>query len=146
MVLTSVVAMISWDGRTRKVVGVGRPLNAASVDPSGDGWLATVDVARGVDLASLADSPSVERVWLELWKRPAADEAGVAVVQKAGKPVGLAGIPICGCGERGCANAHTQLSELVTGDGVDVLFELARSLPIVGSLGTNQQTRHGSIR
>lgn len=132
--------MISWDGRSRNVVIDGQPVAAASVVRDGDGWTATIVPLRGVDLTLDAESPTAADVTVRLWKRPSTDGVGVAVVAEQGEPAGLAFIPICECGEQGCANAGRQLDLVVDGEGAHELIELARRLPLVGSLRPGAET------
>jgi predicted heme/steroid binding protein len=132
------VVVISWDGRTRKLVVQGRPVDTASVAPSGSGWTATLDVARRVEIRLRADAPSVERVELDLWQRPTSAEIGVAVIAARGEPAGLAVIPVCDCGEHGCANAGRQLAGPVDADELHATIDLLSHLPVVGSLSRDQ--------
>ncbi|MCO5318788.1 MAG: hypothetical protein M9942_10160 [Microthrixaceae bacterium] len=131
--------MISWDGRTRKVVLDGQPVDTARIVQSGDGWIATIAAARGVDLTLTASQPAGEGVFVDLWRRPAEDEVGVAVVADRGKPAGLAVIPVCECGEQGCANAGRQINDFVDAEGTLELIDLVSRLPLLGQLQPNQE-------
>jgi hypothetical protein len=66
--------VISWDGRTRKVVLDGQPVDTSRVVRSGDGWIATIAAARGVDLTLTANQPADEGVVVDLWRRPAEED------------------------------------------------------------------------
>jgi len=119
-----------------------QPVGTASVVSSGEGWIATMEIPCGVDLTLTSALPTDERVFLDLWKRPSGGEVGVAIVAEGGEPVGLAVIPVCGCGEQGCANAGPQLSESVDASGARDLIDLVSRLPLVGLLEPSQATWH----
>jgi hypothetical protein len=131
--------VISWDGRTRKVVIDGHPVDTADVAATGDGWIATIAAARGVDLTLRASRPACEGAFVDLWRRPAEDEVGVAVVADRGKPAGLAVIPVCECGEQGCANAGRQINDFVDAQGALALIDLVKRLPMLGQLQPDQE-------
>lgn len=117
----------------------GQTVDTAQVVQSGDGWIATIAAARGVDLTLTANQPADEGVFVDLWRRPAEDEVGVAVVADRGMPAGLAVIPICGCGEQGCANAGRQINDFVDAEGALELIDLVSRLPLLGQLQPNQE-------
>ena len=120
----------------------GQPVAMAAVVDSGEGWVATLVATRGVDLTLTADGLTVEAVFLDLWSRPADDGVGVAVVADRGEPRGLAVIPICECGEQGCANAGRQVNEWVDSVRVLELIELVSRLPVLGMLEPDQELWH----
>lgn len=132
-------SVISWDGTTRKVVLDGHPVDTARVVQSGGGWIATIAAARGVDLTLTASQPADEGAFVDLWRRPADDGVGVAVVAERGEPAGLAVIPVCGCGDQGCANAGPQINDFVDASGALELIDLVGRLPSLGRLQPNQE-------
>jgi len=121
------------------VVLDGQPVDTASVVRSGEGWTATIAAARGVDLTLRTSQLADDGVFVDLWRQPAEDEVGVAVVADRGKPAGLAVIPVCECGEQGCANAGRQINEFVDADGALELIDLVSRLPVLGLLQPNQE-------
>jgi hypothetical protein len=120
------------------VVLDGHPVDAAQVVQSGDGWIATIAAAPEVELTLSASQPVAEGVFVDLWRRPADDGVGVAVVARHGKPAGLAVIPLCGCGDQGCANAGRQVNDFVDATGALGLIDLVSRLPVLGQLQPNQ--------
>lgn len=116
-----------------------QPVAMASVVQSGDGWVATKVATRRVDLTLTASGPSDERVFLDLWRRPADEGVGVAIVADDGEPVGLAVIPVCDCGEQGCANAGRQINEWVDASRALELIDLVSRLPLLGVLEPGQE-------
>ena len=116
----------------------GQPVDTSRVVRSGDGWIVTIAAARGVDLTLTANQPADEGVVVDLWRRPAEEEVGVAVVADSGMPAGLAVIPVCECGERGCANAGRQINDFVDAQGALELIDLVGRLPLLGQLQPNQ--------
>ncbi|MDQ2700171.1 MAG: hypothetical protein M3Y23_02455 [Actinomycetota bacterium] len=126
--------MITWDGRSRKVVADGRPLNTSSIVATGDGWVATIAMTPGVEFTIDSSSLEAEQVDIALWNRPAADGVGVAVLGRHGDALSLATIPSCDCGERSCAHAGQQLATTVDGSGLRDLIDMVNRLTISGSL------------
>lgn len=116
----------------------GHAVDTAQVVQSRDGWIATIAAAPGVDLTLSASQPAAEGVFVGLWRRPADDGVGMAVVAKRGEPAGLAVIPLCGCGDQGCANAGRQVNDLVDASGALGLIDLLSHLPVLGQLQPNQ--------
>ncbi|MFN7148987.1 MAG: hypothetical protein ACK4V6_05860 [Microthrixaceae bacterium] len=117
----------------------GLALDTASVVQTGEGWIATIAVARGVDLTLTANQQADEGVFVDLWRQPADEGVGVAVVTERGEPAGLAVIPVCGCGEQGCANAGPQINDFVDASGALELIDLVSRLPLLGQLQPNQE-------
>lgn len=117
----------------------GQPVDTAQVVQSGDCWISTIAAAPGVDLTLTASRPADDGVFVDLWRRPAEDEVGVAVVADRGKPAGLAVIPVCECGEQGCANAGRQFNDFVDAEGALGLIDLVSRLPLLGQLQPNQE-------
>jgi hypothetical protein len=91
-----------------------------------------------VDLAAEADEMETEAVRVDLWQRPADGGVGIAVLMFRGRPASLRIIPVCGCGERGCAHAGRQLSGVVDGSGLLSLIDLLEGLDVSGRLRENE--------
>ena len=132
--IDSLDSMITWDGRSRKVVADGRPLSTSSVVAAGDGWTATIALTSGVDLSIASSLRQAETVDVALWDRPAADGVGVAVLGHHGDAVSLATISPCDCGERTCAHAGRQLTTSVDGSGLRDLLDVVDRLKVSRSL------------
>lgn len=47
---------------------------------------------------------------IELWAGQPEETDGIAVLSDSGFPYAMAGIPLCGCGDRGCGNSPLQLN------------------------------------
>lgn len=132
--------MITWDGRSRKLVAAGRPVSTSKIGAAGEGWIATIALASGVDLTINAGDRRAATVEVALWTRPAAAGVGAAVVRQRGDALSLATIPTCDCGERSCAHAGRQLATSVDGDGLRDLIDVVDSLKISGSLRDGDST------
>ena len=85
-----------------------RPLARLSQDdPSVD--RVSLHIRRGVNVVKGVSEGS-EQVLLETWAGEPELSDGLAVVtDPEGDPIGIARIPLCSCGERGCGNAGVQL-------------------------------------
>lgn len=131
--------VISWDGRTRKIVVDGKPFDA-SIAPDGQGWTGTLTLRSGVDLTVGAGTRDARTVHVALWKCPAESGVGAAVVADDSAPSSLKLIPLCDCGERGCAHSGTQLAATVDGLELLSLIGVLEGLTVTGSLRDNDAT------
>jgi hypothetical protein len=89
---------------------------------------ALVGLRRGVNLlVSETHDPLVAQV--ELWAGKPEVSDGLAVIVDGDCLAGVARIPLCECGERGCGNVHTQLACQVPAGSVGVLVNIIEGLP-----------------
>lgn len=109
-------------------------MKAVSILANGDGWEATIATTSGVAFTVEATRRAADSVDVALWTMPAAGGMGVAVLERSGEPVSLVTVPVCSCGERGCARAGRQMSTSVDGAGLRQLVDLVESLKVSGSL------------
>jgi len=105
-------------------------LSARSPSSSEARWSALIGVRRNVHLLVEGDNRS-EEVWIELWSREPERSDGLAVTVGDDDLLGIAPIPLCGCGDRGCGNVGLQLTALIAAENLAHLVELLRGLPDV---------------
>jgi hypothetical protein len=96
----------------------------------GTPWSALVEVRRGVAIMVIGDNPTL-RPWVELWSGDPGDADGLAVIFDEGALEGVARIPLCGCGDRGCGNVGIQLAADIAAEDFPRLVDLLRALPDV---------------
>ncbi len=89
---------------------------------------ALLGLRRNVHLFVQAEDEP-ESVWVELWAGEPEESDGLAVVVDGEGLQGLARIPLCGCGNRGCSNVGVQLAALILAANLPVLVDLLRALP-----------------
>lgn len=135
-------AVIEWDGASNVVMLGDRAVTVASVVSNGEGWTATVRLTEGVDMTLTALEGAVERALVAFWQRPAEHAVGVAIVADQGRPMGVAAIPVCECGEPSCANAGRQLDASVDATGPRELIDLVSRLPRLRALERDHATWH----
>lgn len=115
----------------------GKPF-VASIASEGQGWTGTLTLRSGVDLTIGAGARDARTVDVALWQRPAEREVGAAVVlADDSEPGSLRLIPMCGCGERGCAHSSRQLAATVDGSNLLSLIEVLDGLDVTGALRDN---------
>jgi hypothetical protein len=90
---------------------------------------ALVTVRRGVRLLVSAEPGRAGKPSVELWAGEPETSDGLAVVQKGDELAGVARIPLCGCGERGCGNAGVQLATELHANDLPTLVDLLAALP-----------------
>ena len=94
----------------------------------GGPWTAVLELRRHVNLKVEA-ADGAERLQAELWSgRPTASD-GLAIIMGHDTPAGVARIPLCTCGDRGCGNAGVQLDVSLLADDLPRLVDLVRGLP-----------------
>ena len=80
-------------------------------------------------------------IWVSLWRGMVSEEVGLAVVlAKNGSRTGVAEIPLCSCGDRGCGNCGVQLSHAVAAELVTDLLDYLERLPGVPGVPTRGKT------
>jgi hypothetical protein len=122
--------MISWDGRSAALELDGRRVAVDRVRPDGgDGFEAVLTVRASRVLRLRGEAPMSERVSVDLWAGEPDDSDGLAAVADGDRPVALAAIPLCECGDRGCGNVGLQLWCEVTADELMPLVKLVARLP-----------------
>ncbi|MFN2607083.1 MAG: hypothetical protein ABR511_04175 [Acidimicrobiales bacterium] len=92
-------------------------------------------------LVQAGDEP--ESVWVELWSGEPEESDGLAVVVESEGLQGLARIPLCGCGNRGCGNVGVQLAALIPAANLPVIVDLLRALPEVAGPPRKGSTWNG---
>jgi hypothetical protein len=118
-------------------LAVERPIERA--EPLGafgaaDCWVAVLGIRRGLKLRVAGDSRLLDLL-IEAWAgEPESSTDGVAVMELADGGIGLARVPLCGCGDRGCGNAGIQLRKQIPADDLPALVALLRDLPWTGAV------------
>ena len=97
-------------------------------DSSDVGWSALVELRQGVNLLVKGVEGDVE-VAVELWAGDPEASDGLAVTRVGQSLVGVARIPLCTCGERGCGNAGRQLATVQEAESLPRLVDILRELP-----------------
>jgi hypothetical protein len=91
---------------------------------------AILPVRKGVNLLLVIPDDDRTRVHVQAWEGEPDDSEGLSVVTDAvGAPIGIARIPLCSCGDRGCGNAGVQLSYPIAASVLPALVDLLDSLP-----------------
>jgi len=106
---------------------------------------ALVAVRSGVHLLITVDNDRAETPWVELWANEPDASDGLAVVRQGDDLVGIAHIPMCGCGDRGCGNAGLQLATDVRASDLPNLVDLLRALPNVPGPPSRDATWRGDF-
>jgi hypothetical protein len=120
---------------SRRRVRVGRwsvrPVWIRQSGPHGDIESALVGVRRGAHLLITVENDRTETPRVELWANEPDTSDGLAVVCRGDHLVGIAHIPLCTCGDRGCGNAGLQLATEIPASDLPTLVDLLQSLPNV---------------
>jgi hypothetical protein len=74
--------------------------------------------------------------------RGAAESDGLAVTTEGDTLIGVARIPLCGCGDRGCGNVGIQLATTLVADDLPVLVETLRATPDVPAIPRSPRKVH----
>ena len=91
---------------------------------------AVLAVRKGVNLLIDITDDDRARIHIQAWTGQPDDSDGLSVVTDAeGTPTGIARIPLCSCGDRGCGNAGVQLSYPIPASALAGLVDLLNSLP-----------------
>ncbi len=85
---------------------------------------ALVGIRRNAQLLVVGDDGAAE-----LWAGEPDASDGLAIVVEGGALRGVARIPLCGCGERGCGNAGLQLATEIPAQDLPALVNILRQLP-----------------
>jgi hypothetical protein len=110
----------------RRVAGPGWSLRAKRVEPVRDGgWAALIEVREGLMLLVTEHGGPHVAAWAGEPER----SDGVAVIEAGDGALGLARVPLCACGIRGCGNAGIQFSTSVADSRLPGLVDLLRDLP-----------------
>jgi hypothetical protein len=128
---------LTVDPGTGWLCGPGWELRARWIrgDPAGQ-WQALAGLQRGLTLLVAAAQAGVfpvadpDSLWVEAWAGEPDDSDGVAVIGDGqDRPLQLARVPLCSCGDRGCGNANVQLAKEITAAELGPLLTLLRDLP-----------------
>jgi hypothetical protein len=127
------VSEIAFDAERRRLTVGAWSARAtwvrSSLCPGADGdWSAFLGLRRGVNLLVNADQDA-QAVWVELWAGEPEESDGLAVTTDGDTLVGVARIPLCGCGERSCGNTGLQLATTLAADDLPALVETLRATP-----------------
>jgi hypothetical protein len=106
---------------------------------------ALVAVRSGVHLLITVNNDRAGTPRVELWANEPDASDGLAVVGRGDGLLGIAHIPLCSCGDRGCGNAGLQLATDVPANDLPTLVDLLRSLPNVPGPPSHDATWHGDF-
>jgi hypothetical protein len=81
---------------------------------------------------------------VEAWVDTPDESDGVAVIGSSDTPDGIAAIPLCSCGERGCGNNGLQLAKELDPDHLPELIETLRDLPWINTVPNRKTVLRGS--
>ena len=126
-----------WIDRENQRVG-GTNWSMKTLDlPKGSPITAIVQIREGVLLQ--LDDEGNDSVWLSLFRRNSdqltssthsLDEEGLAItVDRLRQPQGIAVVPLCSCGDRGCGNMGVQFSYSFSSSCVGRVIEYLKNLP-----------------
>jgi hypothetical protein len=105
------------------------------------GWEALLGIRPGLKLlVQLVEG----EVWVEAWVDTPDESDGVAVIGSSDTPDGIAAIPLCSCGERGCGNNGLQLAKEIDPDHLPELIETLRDLPWINTIPNRETVLRGS--
>jgi len=112
-----------------RIAGEGWSLRAERVEVLGDGeWRALIGVRR--DLKLLVSGTNLGReVEVQAWAGEPEESDGVAVIDAGDGGPGVARVPLCGCGDRGCGNCGVQFDRWLAADELPALVRLLREYP-----------------
>jgi hypothetical protein len=69
------------------------------------------------------------------------DDIGLAmVINDDGKPIGIASVPMCECGVRGCGNISSQFAHNFPDDALPQVIDLVASLPTIDAIPVGDKT------
>jgi hypothetical protein len=125
------VESLVFDLRRRRVTVGSWSERASAITPPGHvgaRWIAVLELRRHVNLKVEADN-GAEWVRAELWSGQPDDSDGLAIIVELDRPAGVAHIPLCACGDRGCGNAGVQLDVSLPAADLPQLVKLVRALP-----------------
>ena len=105
------------------------------------GWEALLGIRPGLKLlVQLVEG----EIWVEAWVDTPDESDGVAVIGSSDTPDGIAAIPLCSCGERGCGNNGLQLAKEIDPDHLPELIETLRGLPWINTVPNRETVLQGS--
>lgn len=91
---------------------------------------ALVGVRRGVTLLVESEANDPTTVWAESWTgEPDESDALAVVLGSDGALLGVAAVPLCSCGDRGCGNTDVQFAHVLPASALPGLVLLLRDLP-----------------
>lgn len=109
------------------------------------GWSAVVAVRPGVILLVSGEAED-KRPHVQLWRGEPDLSDGLAVVVKNGSLAGIARVPLCSCGDRGCGNVGVQLSTELAAENLPALVETLQALPDLPHPARKGSTWHGAFK
>jgi hypothetical protein len=113
----------------RRIAGEDWSLRAERVEVLGGGaWRALIGVRRGLKLL-VSGTDLGHEVEVEAWAGEPEESDGVAVIDAGDGVPRVARVPLCGCGDRGCANAGVQFGKWLAGGELPTLVGLLREFP-----------------
>ena len=142
------MAEIEFDAERRRVT-IGRwTARVTWLRPStavGTGeWSALLGLRRGVNVLITGDQHA-SAVWVELWAGEPEESDGLAVTTADDALQGVATIPLCACGDRGCGNVGLQLDTSVDALDLPVVVEILQATPDVPGPPCRGEVWHGEI-
>lgn len=105
------------------------------------GWEALLGIRPGLKL--LVQHVEGE-TWVEAWVDTPEESDGVAVIGSSDTPDGIAAIPLCGCGERGCGNNGLQLAKEIDSARLPELIGALRDSPWTTTVPSSETVLRGS--
>jgi hypothetical protein len=99
-----------------------------------DRWSVTLGLRNGATFR--LEWSTDEPIYVSLWSGEPEDSPGSAVIVSRHGMDGIKRIPVCGCGEQGCADASFQFRGWFDADDIPALVEVIESLaPTKAKLG-----------
>ena len=116
-------------------------LHAETTRTTDYGWEAVLGIRAGLKL--LVQVVEGE-TWIEAWVDTPEESDGVAVIGSSDTADGIAAIPLCSCGERGCGNDGLQLAKELDPDQLPELIGALRALPWISTVPNRETVLRGS--
>lgn len=133
--------MIQIDLTENRLNGQTWMLRAEIIRMTECGWEAILGIRTGLKLlVQFVDGET----WIEAWVDAPEDSDGVAVIGSLDTPRGLAPIPLCGCGDRGCGNSGRQFAKELDPDLLPELILALRDLPWIAIAPTREMVLRGT--
>ena len=146
--------MIAYNDGSRTLQGPGWTVPVVHFTDTGElPWgryfEATVQIRHKVFLSLQWDDPH-SSIYVELFDGDAdeplsdmipPDKHALAVLpDRRGAPRGIARVPLCSCGDRGCGNAGTQFAHAIPAESLPDVLAFVRELPDLAEDATGQRT------
>jgi hypothetical protein len=135
------VGEVELDLRGGRLIGRTWSVRAEITRTTDHGWEALLGIRPGLKLlVQLVEGET----WVEAWVDTPEESDGVAVIGSSDIPDGIAAIPLCSCGDRGCGNNELQLAKELDPDHLPDLIEALRDLPWITTVPNRDTVLRGS--